>query len=128
MRRLDGHGETAAKALAAIRLVNGASAMLAPGIVARRLGADPARAPGLTYALRMFGVRTVVVASDLVGRDPAVRRAAARTAVLIHATDVVAAATAGVRGELPRRTAVALTALSTMNTGLAVLVWRARRR
>src|SRR3954470_17278868 len=103
-------GTAARRALAAIRLFNGAAALFAPHALGRRLGADPARATGLTYALRMFGVRTIVVAGELVSPEPAVQRAASRVAVVIHASDVFAAASAGVRGELPRRQAIQTTA------------------
>ena len=48
-------------ALATIRLVNGTMALLTPGMMLRRLGADP-RANGVAvYPLRMFGIRTVVL-------------------------------------------------------------------
>jgi hypothetical protein len=118
--------DQARKALAAIRLVNGSLALFAPQLLGRRLGADPERAPGLTYALRMFGVRTIVVAGELVSRDPAIRRAAGRAAVVIHASDVYAAVSAGVRGEMPRTRAAGAALISTVNTCLAVMAWPRR--
>jgi hypothetical protein len=78
---------TAARvALAGIRLVNGTAGLVAPEKLAVRLGADP-EDPALLYALRLFGVRTVVIALDLLRREPT----ALRTAVPIHASDTVAA-------------------------------------
>ena len=70
-------------ALATIRLVNGALALLAPGVMLRRLeagqqtdpatGADPDRVA--VYPLRMFGIRTVVLGLQ---RGPRSSGAAAR--------------------------------------------------
>jgi hypothetical protein len=113
--------DAARRALIAIRLLNGGAALFAPHMLARTIGADPARSTGLTYALRMFGVRTIVVAGELMSPEPAVRRAAGQAAVLIHASDVFAAVSAGVRNELPRRKAMGAAAISTVNTCLAVL-------
>jgi hypothetical protein len=47
--------EHAPIALATIRLVNGALALLAPGVMLRRLGADPRTNEVAVYPLRMFG-------------------------------------------------------------------------
>src|SRR6059036_1858937 len=63
----------AAVALAGIRLVNGTTGVVAPQELAKRLGAD-ADDPALLYALRLFGVRTVVIALDLLRREPAALR------------------------------------------------------
>jgi hypothetical protein len=108
----------AALALAGIRLVNGAAGLVAPEVLAKRLGAEPDD-PALLYALRLFGVRTVVIAIDLLRREPA----ALRTAVPIHASDTVAAVLLARR--LPARQGAAVVGISALNTGLAVL---ARRR
>jgi hypothetical protein len=54
--------EHARIALATIRLVNGALALLAPEVMLRRLGADPRTNGVAVYPLRMFGIRTVVSA------------------------------------------------------------------
>jgi hypothetical protein len=72
----------------------------------------------------MFGIRTVVIGAELlVLRGDELRRAT-RLAVLIHACDTVSAATAGIRGDLPRRPAIAATLVSAGNTGLALLANR----
>jgi hypothetical protein len=52
----------AQRLLGAIRLFNGAVALVAPEVMARRLGTDPDAAPAPIHPLRMFGVRTVVPA------------------------------------------------------------------
>ena len=56
--------------LASIRLFNGTIALLAPAALARRLGANPDANPAVLYALRLFGIRTVVIGAELLlGED-----------------------------------------------------------
>jgi hypothetical protein len=114
---------TARRLLAGIRILNGTLALLAPARLARGLGADPAASPGLLYALRMFGVRTVVIGRDLMRGEPG----AVRAAPLVHASDTVAAALAAASGKVPRRTAVLITAISALNTLLALASRRRSR-
>lgn len=107
--------------LAGIRLVNGVAALLAPRLVARRLGADPSR-PALVYVLRMFGVRTVVIGIELLlPKDPEQLERSLRTGTFIHASDALSAACAGCEGLLSARAATAATAISTVNTALALV-------
>lgn len=113
----------ARKALAGIRLFNGAAALLVPRLMLRRLGSTAGDRSGV-YPLRLFGIRTIVIGSDLLWPpDDEVRRST-QAAVLIHACDTVSAASAGLRGDLPRKPAIAATLLSACNTGLAVLANR----
>jgi Animal haem peroxidase len=113
-------------ALAAIRLFNGGAALFTPEKLARRLGADPQVNGAVIYALRMFGVRTIMIGAELlVLRGEALDRSL-RRGVLIHASDTVAAAAAGAKGYLPPRTAALTTLISTVNTGLAIAA-RGRR-
>jgi hypothetical protein len=114
-----GVADTARIALAAVRFVNGTVALLKPDVLARRLGGDPDESPALRYALRLFGVRTVVIALELLRREPA----ALRTAVPIHAGDTVAALLLARR--LPREKGAVVVGISVVNTALALL---ARRR
>src|SRR3954452_11031979 len=107
-------------ALAAIRLFNGAVALAAPETLARRLGTDPDKGGAVIYALRMFGIRTVLIGGELLVRRDRELDRALRRAVLIHATDTVAAAAAGAKGYLPPSTATLTTLISTVNTGLAI--------
>jgi heme peroxidase len=117
---------TARYALAAIRLFNGGMALFAPERLARRLGTDPDEGGAVIYALRMFGVRTIMIGGELlVLRDEDLERAL-RKGILIHASDTVAAAVAGAGGYLPRRTAALTTLISAVNTGLAVTAKRGR--
>ncbi|MFI1970578.1 hypothetical protein [Streptomyces cinnamoneus] len=120
---MDGH-TLARQSLAVIRLVNGVTALLAPRVMARRLGAD-ATQPALVYALRMFGVRTVVLGAELLFlKDERELERALRVGTFIHASDAVSAACAGREGTLPRGMATAATAISTVNVALTLLAQR----
>jgi hypothetical protein len=114
-------GERARKALAAIRLVNGALALLTPRLLIRRLGTDPDRDPSAIYPFRMFGVRTVIIGADLLLLTGEEQKRATRLAVLIHATDTATAATCLVKGYLPRKAGIMATAISGINTVLALI-------
>lgn len=108
--------------LGGIRLINGAGALLAPGFAARRLGVDPNANAAPIYPLRMFGVRTVVIGAELLlPRSEEQRAWTLRVGIVIHASDTIAAALAGLRGHLPARTALLLTGVSALNTTLAVV-------
>jgi hypothetical protein len=100
-------------ALAGIRIVNGASALLAP----RLLAADDSA----VYPFRLFGIRTVVIGADLLLRDKEVRDHALRLALLIHASDVASAVVAGARRQVPFRSAATAAAISSVNTALALV-------
>lgn len=105
--------------LGAIRLFNGAGALLAPSATARRLGSDPQAAPAPLYPLRMFGVRTVILGIELLWGDEQTRARSLRAGRFIHASDTVSAALGGLRRQLPARVAIALTLISGVNTILA---------
>ena len=107
-------------ALATIRLVNGTMALLAPGTMLRRLGADPAANKVAIYPLRMFGIRTVVLGVDLLA-DGSVQQKG-RVGVVIHATDAASAITAGLRRQLPARVALVAAGISLTNTALAAII------
>ena len=112
--------------LASIRLFNGAVALLAPAALARRLEGTPEANPAVLYALRLFGVRTVVIGAELLLGDEAQRARSLRTGVAIHASDATAAVVAGVRRQLPARVAATAALISIVNTALA-LTARPRR-
>jgi hypothetical protein len=69
----------------------------------------------------MFGVRTVILGAELLVGDPETRRRSMRLGIVIHASDTVAAASGGIRGQLPPKVAIATTAISSLNTALAIL-------
>jgi hypothetical protein len=113
--------ELARLALATIRTVNGLVALLAPKKMLRRLGVDPETNGAAIYALRMFGIRTVILGIELFAAKGERGEEVIRTALPIHASDAVSAFITGVRKELPRRAAVLATIISTVNTYLAFL-------
>ena len=107
--------------LAGIRLFNGVAALFVPATLARRLGVDPEANPAALYALRLFGVRTVLIGAQLLLRDGGLRAHSVRVAPVIHAVDATAALVAGDRGQLPRRAATTAALISTVNTVLAIV-------
>lgn len=107
-----------------MRLVNGALGLLAPRLLLTRLGTDPRVDRSGVYPFRMFGVRTVLLAGDLLLLRGAELRRARRTAVVVHLTDTVSAATAWRRGDLPSSAGRTATAISALNTALALAALR----
>ena len=107
--------------LAGIRLFNGVAALFVPATLARRLGVDPDANPAALYALRLFGVRTVLIGAQLLLRDGGLRAHSLRVAPAIHALDATAALIAGERGQLPQRAATTAAIISTVNTVLAIV-------
>ncbi len=107
-------------ALAAIRLVNGTIALIAPEVLLGRLGADPKVNKVAIYPMRMFGIRTIVLGVQLLTEDPS--PGVARAGVLIHATDAATAITAGMLRQLPPRAAGMTAGISLTNTALAVII------
>jgi hypothetical protein len=107
-------------ALAGIRLFNGAAGLLAPDLLIRRL--DPDReppSPAAVYAFRLFGIRTILLGLDLLTDHGERLREDLREGVLIHGSDTATAASLGLGGRLPPRTAVLTTLISAVNTVLA---------
>ena len=107
-------------ALAAIRIFNGGTALLAPERLDARLGLDRSA----DYPWRMFGIRTVLMGVDLLSSDPEVRRHALRDSVLVHGSDTISAAKAGYTKALAPRAALTATAISAVNVALALIASR----
>jgi hypothetical protein len=114
-------------ALGVSRLVNGSLALAVPSKLVKTFGEDPADNGPALYALRLFGVRTVVLALQLLLADDASLPTHLKYAVWIHGSDTASALTAGVRHELPARAAATGTLLSSLNTLFAVTARRALR-
>jgi hypothetical protein len=108
-------------ALAGIRLAAGTAGLFAPAFLIRRLGLDPQTDPAAVYALRLFGVRTILIGADLVTGDEAQRTRSLRQGVLIHGSDVTAAVLAGLGRQLPPKAAATAALISSANLGLALL-------
>ena len=115
--------DTARVLLALIRLLNGVLALVAPGMLARRLGVDPDANPAVLYVFRMFGIRTVLIGAELLMQTGERRTEATRRAVLIHASDTLAAFLATLSGQFPKngRFIVGISAVNTL------LAWLANR-
>jgi hypothetical protein len=119
--KIDRAHDYARTTLAGIRLFNGIAALFVPATLARQLGVDPAANPAALYALRLFGVRTVLIGAQLLLRDGGVRAHSLRVAPAIHALDASAALIAGGRGQLPQRAATTAAVISSVNTLLAIV-------
>lgn len=126
--RLEVAGSKARCALAVIRIVNGAIALVAPSVIVKRFGEIPGESAAAIYGLRLFGVRTVLIGVDLVTqRGPSLLHVT-RQAVVIHASDTVTVAGLSLFGRLRLRTAIPLGLISAVNTVLATIAWLASRR
>lgn len=119
-------GELAWKVLAGIMLINGTLGILAPRFLIRRLSVRPELEPGMIYVFRMFGIRTLFIAVDLV-RRPNQRGNSLREGIAVHGLDTSAALTAGALGQLPWRPALMVAGISFLNTVLAIRGARAYR-
>jgi hypothetical protein len=121
MRRQPAAGDLARYALAGVRLVMGSTALLAPSVMARRLGANPDQHAPAGYILRLFGIRTLIIGAELLMASGPRREHAVRVAPIIHASDTVAALLAGRQGQLPRGAANTAAVISGLNTLLALV-------
>lgn len=110
--------------LAAIRIGNGAVALLAPAGITRRLGVDPDANPAVLYTLRLFGIRTVFLGVDVLVRDGRDLDRALSHGVVIHLSDAVAALLALRRRQLPAKTAVLTAMVSTVNVACCIAARR----
>ena len=106
--------------LGCIRLFNGGLALIAPQLLAKNIGIDPDVTPGALYVFRMFGIRTVLIAADLLFSTGRRQEEAIERAPVIHASDTIAAALAALSGKLPGRGGLTITVISAVNTALAL--------
>ena len=106
--------------LALIRIFNGSAALLAPQFLSKRLGIDYEANPAMLYVWRMFGIRTVLIGADLLLQKGERRQEALRLGIVVHASDTLAAYLAGRSGKMPANSARMITAISAINTALAV--------
>lgn len=111
--------------LGLIRLVNGAIALVTPQVITRRFTAPgEAPPPVAVYALRMFGIRTVLVAIDLLRPAGPERTHATKFAPLIHASDLTTAFLISRTDGVPKNTGRLIVAISGLNTLLAFVARR----
>ena len=115
--------DIARRTLACVRIFNGAVGLFAPARMAENLGGPLGADKRFGYPARMFGIRTLVLGTDLLllKADDLSAPRILRQAVLIHATDTAAAIYAGKRGELRGKAAKFTIAISAVNTVLAVI-------
>ena len=106
--------------LALIRLVNGGAALLVPSFLARQIGVDADANPGVVYVFRMFGIRTVLIGVELLVKTGDRRSEALRRAVLIHASDTLAAYLVTLSNNFPKQGRL-IVWISALNTGLAII-------
>ena len=108
--------------LGGIRLTNGAIGLFAPQMITRRFAAseDAQPPPAAVYALRMFGIRTMLVAFDLLRPAGPARTHAMRVAPVIHASDLITAVLIAQSGQVPKSTGRLIVAISGVNTLLAL--------
>ena len=109
--------------LACIRLLNGTAALFVPGFLARQVGVDPDANPAIRYVFRMFGIRTILIGFELLMQTGDRRAEAVRRAVLIHASDTLAAFLATLSGQFPKRGRT-IVVISAFNTVLAIVANR----
>lgn len=109
-------------ALGSLRVAFGTVALLAPGLLSRRIGERDS--PAATYAFRMFGIRTVLLGRHLLVRAGPELRHALDEAPLVHGSDTATATLLTLAGKVPRRTGLLLVAVSAANTALAVVARR----
>src|ERR1700704_4473020 len=123
MLAIDRLREPARILLACVRLLMGLLGLLAPGIPARQIGVDPDANPGVLYVFRMFGIRTVLIGAELLMQTGDRRAEATRRAILIHASDTVAALLATTSGKFPKKGRI-IVVISAVNTVLAIIANR----
>ena len=109
--------------LALIRLINGLLALLVPSFLARQVGIDPDANPGALYVFRMFGIRTVLLGAELLMQTGDRRAEALRRAILIHASDTLAAYLASRSPDFPKKGRIIIW-ISAFNTVLAIIANR----
>ena len=113
-------------ALAAIRIINGALALVAPSFIIKRFGEDPATSAAAVYGLRLFGVRTVLLGADLITSQGEALEQALQQAIVIHASDTATVAGLALSGRLRPKMAIPLALISALNTALAIAAWAGR--
>ena len=102
--------EAIVQGLARLRGAVGAGAWLAPRFSGRLFGLDPEANPQAPYLGRLFGARDVALAVGLSASTGSERAQWLRLGIACDLADAAAGVLAGVRGELPKRATVLVTA------------------
>jgi hypothetical protein len=121
-------GKFARYGLGGVRLLSGASGLLAPATIISRFGGDdPAENPAAIYGLRLFGIRTVLIGLDLLRLHGRELDRALRVAPLIHASDTATAAALQRNKQLSPELARPFLLISGINTVLALIAYLTSR-
>ena len=115
--------EPIVQVLVRLRGAVGAGAWLAPRFSGRLFGLDPEANPQASYIGRLFGARDVALAVGLSASTGSERAQWLRLGIACDLADAAAGVLAGLRGELPKRATVLVTAtaLSAAALGIAGL-------
>jgi len=117
------HLRTSARLLlASIRLLNGLIALGMPRLITEQLRPVPDEQPATQYVLRMFGIRTILLAIDLLRPAGPVRDHAIRVAPIIHLADTIAATLAAGSQPIPARAGRTIMTISAVNTLLSLVM------
>jgi hypothetical protein len=95
------NADSSVKALAALRVVIGVAAWLAPRQSGKGFGLDPAANPQAPYLGRLFGARDVALGIGTLQATGEARKQWLRIGVAVDAADAAAALAAGRGGYLP---------------------------
>lgn len=113
--------------LAGVRLINGSIGLVSPERFIKRFDPEREPSPAAIYAFRLFGIRTVLLALDLVVLRDAQLERALRQGALIHFSDTMTAILLGVRGQVSMRIALTTALISATNVLLALGAMESRR-
>lgn len=120
--------ERALEMAAGGRVAWGALALAAPGLNVRLAGLGDRDGPELRYMIRVFGSRAVALGLGYLLSDPAARRRWRRLCLMVDVCDTAAGAVHAVRGDVPRRSAAGLAAITGGYAALGVLALRGEGR
>lgn len=116
-------GEQAGTLLAAARIAAGVGAYLAPGLAARAFGTHPDRDPAVSFIIRTFGSRDLVLGVGLAGSEGRERDRWLVLGALADAMDAAGALWAVRRRQIP-----AVNGLATALTACGAVAAAARAR
>jgi hypothetical protein len=117
------NADSTVKALAALRVVIGVAAWLAPRQSGKGFGLDPEANPQAPYLGRLFGARDVALGVGTLQASGEARKQWLRIGIAVDAADAAAALAAGRGGYLPPLAAglVFAPAIAAVGLGVAAL-------
>ncbi len=113
-------GNNAAVTLAAMRLVVGVAAWVAPGVVGKIAGLDGSNYGESRYLWRIFGVRDAVLGAGVLATDGKSRKAWLKAGIVCDTFDTGSSVIGGKSGALPKKTAAFLTLPAVVGTCLGL--------